>query len=74
LKDEIFSRFPEMIKSILEKIEQTNISKDTEEIKHARNLLIKKLKGITENIANLAEGDGEKLTEEQQKVIKNLPI
>jgi len=64
--DELLKKFPELIKSLLEKLSQTEFSSKLE-IKDAKSKLLSQLKTLTDEITALQNNGGEKLTEEQIK-------
>ena len=64
--DEIFKKFPQMIKTLLEK---SITSSSKEEYKK----LLHKIKAITEEMDRLTRVSGERLTDEQIKKILEIP-
>lgn len=68
--NEIFNRFPEIIKSLLQKISQSSYKDD--EISIAKDKLIAKLNSITVELEKLTALEGEELTEEQKNIINSL--
>ena len=70
--DEILKKFPEMIKAMLEKAEQSQ-SSETPERKKAREKLLAQLKDVAEDLSRLSKQDGESFTEEQMKDIVDIP-
>jgi len=70
--DDLLKKFPEMIRAMIEKAEQTEAS-ETPDRKKAREKLLAKLKSVTEDLSRLSQQEGEEFTEEQMKEIVNTP-
>ena len=71
--DEIFKKLPELIQTLLSRIEQTGISQENEDMAKARQKLISQLKMIVQEMSDLSGQKGEKLSEEQIKQILEIP-
>jgi hypothetical protein len=69
--EEMLRKFPEMIKSLLEKASQVN--NETPKRKEAKDKLIKQLQSATEELGKLSQQPGERLTEEQIKKLLEIP-
>jgi len=69
--DEILKKFPEMIRAMLEKAEQTS-SSETPERKKAREKLLAQLKDVANELTRLSNQEGETLSEEQMKNLVNI--
>lgn len=70
--EEVLKRFPEMIKSLLEKASKVNTN-ETIERKMARDKLIRQLQNATEELGKLSQQPGKRLTEEQIKKLLEIP-
>ena len=71
---EIFIKFPELIKVVMEKIsaQQTN---EKPYVKEARLKLMAQLQSTMDEIATIAQQDGQTFTEEQVKeMIEKMPM
>lgn len=72
--DELLKKFPELIKTLLEKLSQMETNNiDKPEIKAAKEKLYNKLTNITKEIVECQNKEGEKLTEEQAKILEEIP-
>jgi len=72
--DELLKKFPELIKALLEKLSQSDFCSDVPEIKEAKGRLLSQLQTITEELTDLQNQGGERMTEEQIKtLVENLP-
>lgn len=71
--DELLSKFPEMVKALLQKVSQTENKTENPVRKAARDKLIARLQVYTDELARLSKQPGEKLTEEQMKEILAIP-
>lgn len=66
--DELIKKFPELIKTLLDKLSQSEFSSnDVPEIKAAKERLLSQLQTITDEMIELQNQGGERLTEEQIK-------
>ena len=70
--DELIKKFPELIGALLSKLAQSEFSADIPEIQEAKNKLMGQLKSITDEIAQLQNKEGERLTEEQVRQLSDL--
>ena len=70
--NEIMSKFPEMVKALLEKAQQSDVQESPKR-KMAREKLMSQLKSATEELSKLSDVQGEKLSEEQVKEILSIP-
>lgn len=73
--DELLKKFPELLKALLDKLSESDISANIPEMKEAKDRLFSQLQTITNEITELQNQPGEKLTEEQCKVLmEKLPL
>jgi hypothetical protein len=71
--NELFEKFPELIKSLLEKISQSDYGNSKPEMKAARDKLLSRLHGVMEEISHLQHQEPNSLTEEQIKKLIDMP-
>jgi hypothetical protein len=70
---ELYGRFPDMVKMLLQKASETVYGEETERIKNARNRLLAQLNAFTEEMSKLSNMEGEGLTDEHIKKILETP-
>ena len=68
---EIYGRLPEIIKTLLQKASE--VSCNNEKIQNARNNLFRKLNIIMDEMNDLSNNEGDKLSEEYIKKILEMP-
>ena len=71
--DDLMSKFPELIQTLLDKALSTSSPTETVERKEAREKLIKKLKSAINDLSKLSTLPGEKLDEKTIEKILSIP-
>jgi hypothetical protein len=70
---ELYERFPDIIKMLLQKATQTSYGEESEKIRNARSRLLSKLNDAADEMSKLSNLEGEGLTEEHIKKISKIP-
>ena len=71
--NELFEKFPELIKSLLEKISQSDYGSSNPEMKSARDKLMSQLHEVMNQISYMQHQDPGVLTEDQMKRLIDMP-
>lgn len=70
---ELYGRFPDIIKMLLQKASETAYSDESDEVTAARNKLLAQLNSAAEEMSRLSNLEGEGLTEEHIKKLLEMP-
>jgi len=71
--NELFEKFPELIKTLLEKISQSDFSDSSPTMRAARDKLLAQLHSVMDEISQLQHKESGSLTEEQIKELMEMP-
>lgn len=71
--DDLFKKFPEIVRMLVQKASESKNINDSDEAKIARNKLLYQIKCATEEMDRLSNIDGERLSQEQIESIFKMP-
>lgn len=71
--NELFEKFPELIKTLLEQVNQSDFGESKPEIKAARDKLLSQLHGVMDEISKLQHKETTNLSKEQIEKLMKIP-